>query len=86
MTGDKTILTDSAAPYGTAYHATSPPAHPAAAIIEPNNNSITTEPAALNQQQIEYREKVQALHACKLPHKKKTRYILLIMLFRSSKS
>ncbi|KAI9270254.1 hypothetical protein EDC94DRAFT_598580 [Helicostylum pulchrum] len=63
MTGDKTILTDSAAPYGTAYHATSPPTHPATAIIEPNNNNMSTEPTALNQQQIEYREKVQALHA-----------------------
>lgn len=61
MTGDKTIVTE--APYATnytynqntAYHATSPPTHPATATIEPN----------IARTDIEYREKVQALHACK---------------------
>lgn len=76
MTGDKTILADSAAPYGSVnsyptttttnnhvVSATSPPlTHPAAtASVEPNNagGSETVQP------NIEYKEKIQALHACK---------------------
>ncbi|KAI9357729.1 hypothetical protein BD770DRAFT_456659 [Pilaira anomala] len=74
-TGDKTILTDSAATataapsggttayHGTAYHATSPPAHPATATIEPNIISSEQTQPTTAQQQIEYRERVQALHA-----------------------
>jgi hypothetical protein len=71
MTGDKTILTDSAAPYNTAnsangynYNSTtnnnvsSPSTHPATTTVEPN--TINSE-----QNNIEYQEKVQALHACK---------------------
>lgn len=53
--------------HGTAYHATSPPAHPATATIEPNIiSSEQTQLTTAQQQQIEYRERVQALHACKL--------------------
>jgi len=77
MTGDKTILADSAAaaaaggahfgsvnsyPTNTANnHVSSPPlAHPAAtASVPPNNGSEAAQPT------MEYKEKVQALHACK---------------------
>lgn len=78
MTGDKTILADSAAAataaggahFGsvnsyptntTNNHVSSPPlAHPAAtASVSPNNGSEAAQPT------MEYKEKVQALHACK---------------------
>lgn len=73
LTGDKTILADSTAPYGSVnsyptttttnnhvVSVTSPLTHPAAtASVEPNNvgSSETVQP------KIEYKEKVQALHA-----------------------
>lgn len=79
MTGDKTILTDSAAPYGSAahsahsyntnsHHATSP-THPATATVQPS--AIGTEMSQpqhhnqSNNNNVVYGEKVQALHACK---------------------
>lgn len=78
MTGDKTILTDSAAPYGTATSTHSynnydnshiaptnivtSPTHPAAATVEPH---MPTPAMAQTTNNVEYREKVQALHACK---------------------
>lgn len=65
MTGDKTALTDSAAPYGTAYNnnathgAASPPTHPAITTMEPTTSDMS------QPNDVQYREKVQALHACK---------------------
>ncbi|KAI7896629.1 uncharacterized protein EV154DRAFT_491667 [Mucor mucedo] len=65
MTADKTMV-EATTPYtaptaytqNTAYHATSPPTHPVAtATIEPNHNIARVD------NQIQYREKVQALHA-----------------------
>lgn len=84
MTGDKTIVTD-ATPYtathqynqNTAYHATSPPTHPATATVEPNTTRTDN--------QIEYREKVQALHACKYKNQQPHFSLILLFYFRSSK-
>lgn len=62
MTADKTMVEATpynvtTTPHQTAYHATSPPTHPVAtATIEPNMARI--------ENPIQYREKVQALHAC----------------------
>ena len=104
MTGDKTILTESAAPHGTmnsnhhqfnSYNQqshiapnntmASPPTHPATAIAQPTN--INTDTHNNNSNNVEYGEKVQALHACKcLLYCLSDRDIHFYLLYRPSQS